>query len=92
MFEFQSYLGTFANHTSSSVVQGSWQERFSNNRGFYSFNMRTKRFFNKPNMKLNTMVLHDIPIWLIDKPVIDLNIFVFAEKMKIFILDLVFPM
>ena len=42
--------------------------------------MRTKGFFDKPNMNLNTIVLPDIPIWLIDKPVIDLNIFFLSRK------------
>ena len=37
--------------------------------------MKIKGFFNKPNMNLDTIVLPDISIWLIDKPVIDLNIF-----------------
>ena len=37
------------------------------NHGFCSFNMRTKGFFDKPNMNLNAIVLPDIPIWLIDK-------------------------
>ena len=72
---FRAYLGTFANHPSSSVVQDSWQERFPDNPGFCSFNMRTKGFFDKPNMKLNSIVLPNFPIWLIDKPVIELNIF-----------------
>ena len=77
---FRAYLGTFANHPSSSVVQNSWQERFPDNPGFCSFNMRTKGFFDKPNMNLNAIVLPDIPIWLIDKPVIDLNIFFLCRK------------
>ena len=77
---FRAYLRTFANHPSSSVVQDSWQERFPDNPGFCSFNMRTKGFFDKPNMNLNTIVLPDIPIWLIDKPVIDLNIFFLCRK------------
>ena len=42
--------------------------------------MRTKGFFDKPNMNLNTIVLRDIPIWLIDKPVVDLNIFFLCRK------------
>ena len=42
--------------------------------------MRTKGFFHKPNMNLNTIVLPDIPIWLIDKPVIDQNIFFLCRK------------
>ena len=77
---FRTYLGTFANHPSSSVIQDSWQERFPDNFGFCSFNMRTKGFFHKPNMNLNTIVLPDIPIWLIDKPVIDLNIVFLCRK------------
>ena len=77
---FRAYLGTFANHPSSSVVQNSWQERFPDNPGFCSFNMRTKGFLDKPNMNLNAIVLPDIPIWLIDKPVIDLNIFFLCRK------------
>ena len=77
---FRAYLGTFANHPSSSVVQDSWQERFPDNPDFCSFNMRTKGFFDKPNMNLNAIVLPDIPIWLIYKPVIDLNIFFLCRK------------
>ena len=73
-------MGTFANHPSSSVVQDSWQERFLDNPGFCSFNMGTKVFFNKPNMNLNTIVLPDIPIWLIDKPVINLHMFFRCRK------------
>ena len=42
--------------------------------------MRTKGFFDKPNVNLNTIVLPDIPIWLIDEPVIDLNIFFLCRK------------
>ena len=42
--------------------------------------MRTKGFFNKPDMNLNTIVLPDIPIWQIDKPVIDLCIFFLCRK------------
>ena len=41
---FRAYLRAFANHPSSSVVQDSWQERFPDNAGFCSFNMRTKVF------------------------------------------------
>ena len=78
--KIRAYLGTFANHPNSSVVQDSWQERFPDNPNFSSFNMRTKEFFDKPNMNLNTIVLPDIPIWLIDKPVIDLNIFFLCRK------------
>ena len=42
--------------------------------------MKTKGFFDKPNMNLNAIVLPDIPIWLIDKPVIELNIFFLCRK------------
>ena len=42
--------------------------------------MRTKDFFGKPNLNLNTIVLPDIPTWLIDKRVIDLNIFFLCRK------------
>ena len=77
---FRAYLRTFANHPSSFVIQDSWQERFPDNPGFCSFNMRTKCFFDKLNMNLNAIVLPNISIWQINKPVIDLNIFFLCKK------------
>ena len=59
---FRAYLEKFDNHPSSSVVQNSWQEKFPDNPGFCSFNIRPNGFFNKPNMNLNTIILPDIPI------------------------------
>ena len=77
---FRAYLGTFEDYPSLFVVQDSWQERLPDNPGFCSFNIRTKVIFSKPNMDLNTIVLPDIIIWLIGKPVIDLNIFFIRKK------------
>ena len=80
MFELQSLPGKIEYHPGLSVVQDSWQEWFPDFSGFCSFSMRTKGFFDKPNMNLNTIVLPDIPIWLINKPGIDRHIFFLAEK------------
>ena len=76
---FRAYLETLENHPSLSFGTVGRRD-FADNPGFCSFNMRTKGFFNKPNMNLSSIVLPDIPIWLIDKLVIDLNIFFLCRK------------
>jgi len=77
---YRAYLSTFNDHSTLSAIGDSWPERYPENANFCSFNMKVKTFFSQPNMNINKIVEPNTPIWLVERPNIDYQLYFLCRK------------